>query len=485
MNTLTAFETLWQKDGDRLGAIQYLVDSCEIEYKTVEGVDTKIIRLVNPNKYNELDFYTQLTQRGVAVLKIIDSGEELKSFQTEFRETIEKFPEYKEGAQSHVIGGFAAFGNPASFHNELVRKLRLRAYNRLKPHMQTINQKRFDQTQLYNFESLFDRMMFRHKGSSPTAESWHRDVMPANKIGHDDELLGGWINLDATSQYFSAVPGSHLNIRQSEIVTGFDTLSSNIERDLRQQNNFKEMPKSDQIKFINKKLREFTQQDFAHRIEVPPLHIVVFPQYIMHEVIATKSKHDMMRLFTTWRLTFSDQALHSFNKYQENIILDQAVPCLGGGMFPPMYSSNHTSYFLAKPFQVIPDKYKASLVTWSADTFNEKCLAPSKMYTSTQKEHTQGSTYQIVDRHMHSLKHYEFPLYPEYSYEEVSIHRPLPLRDLPHPTQSHLEDFVKGMYKSTVLKAELYAKLKIEYGYINEDLKKRSKVIVRSLNTYT
>jgi hypothetical protein len=424
MNTQLAFDTLWQKNGDREGALAYLIENKHIEHISVKGLDCKIIRVIDPDKYIDQDFYTQLTQRGVAVLKIVDSSEELDKYRTEFLETIGNFPEYKQGANAHVLGGFAAFGNPASFHNKLVRDLRMRAYSRLSPNISEINKKRNGHT--YNLEALPDRMMLRKKGVSATAESWHRDVMPANKIELDDELLGGWINLDTSPQYFSTVPGSHLNIRQSEIRSGFDTLVSSIDRELKQTKEFSQLSKLEQTKQIALKVKEFTNQNFAHKIEIPPMHMVVFPQYIMHEVVATKAKIDMFRLFTTWRLTVSEKPLHSINKFGENIIADQAVPCLGGGMQPPMYSSNHLSYFVAKPFIIIPNIYKENMVTWSSETFKDECLSEQKSYTETQKKNVMNGskTYRIVEKHMRSLKHYNFPLYPEYSSDEMTIYKP-------------------------------------------------------------
>lgn len=53
-----------------------------------------------------------------------------------------------------------------------------------------------------NLEMLIDRMMFRSESQAPSAEAWHRDVVPPEKIGVNDEIYGGWINLDAKSQFF-------------------------------------------------------------------------------------------------------------------------------------------------------------------------------------------------------------------------------------------------------------------------------------------
>ena len=67
--------------------------------------------------------------------------------------------------------------------------------------------------------------------------------------------------------------------------------------------------------------------------------------YIIHEVVATKAKHDMYRLFNGWRLTLSDKPLFDTNLIMKN----QSITQLGGGMFPPMYSANHGSCYLGIP----------------------------------------------------------------------------------------------------------------------------------------
>ena len=83
--------------------------------------------------------------------------------------------------------------------------------------------------------------------------------------------------------------------------------------------------------------------------------MVIFPQYIMYEVVATPAKTDMRRLFLGWRMTTSDESLLD----NEKIMKNQEVVALPGGMIPPMYSSNHGSNFLGIPtFSKIVEKDK-------------------------------------------------------------------------------------------------------------------------------
>jgi hypothetical protein len=424
-----AFEMLWQKKGNRDAALRQLLNSGKIEQLSIPGLEYELLRIANPNMYNNLDFATQLSQRGVAVLKVIDDVEELAELQTEFLETLHSFPEYNDNVHSYVAGGFAALANPGSFHNPLVRKLRRRAYERLLPGMRTLKAKRLDANERNNlrFETLFDRMMYRFKGMSPVAEAWHRDVMPRDIIGVNDEVFGGWINLDSVSQYFSMVPGSHLNIKQTEIQSGFDTLSSVIERELKTKDGWNNMSKKDKEKHVMQHVKAFSQlPNFNSRIEIPPMCMVIFPQYILHEVVATKAKHNMMRLFTGWRMCLSDTSLYTSNRYGENIIDQQAVCQLPGGMTPPMYSRNHISYFVSKQFDIVPGVYHSSLSEWSRQDFKEVCLGDEKQFTSKQLEYVDGdaTNYRLVERHMHSLEHYNFEKYEEYSQEERQIYVP-------------------------------------------------------------
>jgi hypothetical protein len=56
---------------------------------------------------------------GVCTIKILN-----KDYETEFKDIEKTFPEYKDTATTFVLGGFGAYGNPSSFHNPLVKKLR-------------------------------------------------------------------------------------------------------------------------------------------------------------------------------------------------------------------------------------------------------------------------------------------------------------------------------------------------------------------------
>ena len=139
-----------------------------------------------------------MNTQGYTVIPLLDH-----SINDRFLETLKKFPEITQNTTQYVLGGFSALGNPASFHNDLVRELRLQAHGPV----QSVLSEFADPGQ--KFEQIPDRMMFRPKGQVPTAESWHRDESKLAKPG--DKIFGGWLNLDSKSQYFSCCPGTHLD----------------------------------------------------------------------------------------------------------------------------------------------------------------------------------------------------------------------------------------------------------------------------------
>ena len=88
----------------------------------------------------------------------------------EFITTCRNFPEYSQPVENnqYVIGGFAAFGNPASFHNEFVRKLRQWALHEVLHIFRPLRNGR-------KLEQDIDRMLWRTHNLQPPAETWHRD----------------------------------------------------------------------------------------------------------------------------------------------------------------------------------------------------------------------------------------------------------------------------------------------------------------------
>jgi hypothetical protein len=313
----------------------------------------ELIQLYDYNIYTNHtdDPLEQLTRYGVVIVPIIHS-DNLSDYRNLFDREMLKFPEYNGKPDLYTLGGFGALGNPGSFHNELVRELRILARKKIEPFFRRYIDNYNDEElrNNYKLETLIDRMMTRNKGQAASAESWHRDVMPPNRIPDTDEIFGGWLNLDNEDQYFSCIPGSHLGIFPNKISSGFATMHSNQKKKIMKEN--PNITNKELEAEIKSRMKEVSKH--KTKFVIPPGHMIIFPQYILHEVISSKAKQKMYRLFTGWRLTESDNSIMDY----EDILGNQGIVPLPGGMKPPMYSKNHGSSFLGIPIvKKIPKKF--------------------------------------------------------------------------------------------------------------------------------
>jgi len=334
--------------------------------------------------------FESLMRTGVTTLKVLNI-DEIPKYRTEFLKTMRTFPEYKRDARNadldadgnpmvYVLGGFGALGNPASFHNPFVRQLR----QRIKKVALLLFKEVIGNSPrgVVNLEMLIDRMMFRAESQAPSAEAWHRDVVPPEKIGVNDEIYGGWINLDAKSQFFSCIPGSHLGVSLKKLKKGFSKIPA------------------EHIEHICTGNKQ--------RYEIPPGHVVIFPQYIIHEVVSKKADCDMMRVFTGWRTTSETTFLHSDMRDR---FLYQAIIPLASGQLPPMYSANHISFLKNKPFKPIPkNDVKVTVETWSSASIKNVFIVDK-----------------IAQRFMESLKTSGMEMYAPYTESEIREYIPSPV----------------------------------------------------------
>ena len=350
---------------------------------------------------------THLFHHGYVVVPLLDNTI-VRQWRSDIRNDIKSFPEYKN-TQYPVLGGFAALGNAASFHHPDIRKKRHFIYNHIRS------------TLLYDYsiitgdedtlksELLFDRIMWRQVGQIPSKESWHRDVTakpPKSSLQDGDRVLGGWTNLDDTDQFFSCVPGTHLDS------TLFDTVHTG----------FCKITKEDCAVYKKRSMC----------VNIPSGHCLVFFQHLVHEVIASKTLHDMYRIFHGFRLTHFDVPLFHNDYTKRRVFQDQAIPRLPSFQLPPMYSANHGSVFLGLPQDTavstqlvgkftLPGQYvKTNTVQWSANTFNS-----SSIHTKSRKKQDQPDfRYNIVRRFMNSLVEDGYRKYKAYSQEELSLYTP-------------------------------------------------------------
>ena len=289
----------------------------------------------------------------------------------ELIDTASAFPEFLPGTTKFVMGGFAAFGNPSSFHNLTVRKFRQWAMSIV---IDRLFRPLIHQTgKNYNLEQCMERMTIRVVGEKPSAESWHRDE---SKIASgDDKVFGGWINLDDTPQFFSCVPGTHY-------------------RDATSHRGFAPIEKS--------KFEECREKSVL--VTIPPGSILVFYENIIHEVMSKKATRVMARVHLGWRLTTS----LGMRPEMVETIVNQGISMIKSGQTPPMYAKLHAVNWIEK------------LQVWSQKNVHPRCLVERTLRTGKRA----GETFVIVERHMKSLVEYGFPMYPKYSSDELRVYQP-------------------------------------------------------------
>jgi hypothetical protein len=324
------------------------------------------------HKSKMFDMAAILKRDGVVVLSHPYLQENLLAYQSEFDKTVHSFPEFKAVDEGpYVLGGFSALGNPASFHNHFVRELRLKIHELLLPLFSHVcgNDKK------WRLEQIVDRLMYRPRGASATAESWHRDVAPS--ADHGDLIFGGWLNLDSRDQFFSCVPGTH----QGEVVGGgFATIPSSKHAELKE----------------------------AKRVvRIPPASIIIFYEHIIHEVISKKLNYVSRRQFLGWRLTTSKLPLIGALNLESRLEYQAPMP-LKSNQEPPMYATLHWT-----------NHRDRLLLPWSDAVFVN---APALRETRTVKSgRDKGKSYNIVKRVMPSLRDMALPLYDPYTPRERRI----------------------------------------------------------------
>ena len=403
---------------------------------------------------NTNDPIQKLLYIGVTTIPVY-SADQIEKLSSDFDKTLLTFPEFKRNPNNpsknienddllYALGGFAALGNPASFHNPFVRKLRTKACkvvrNKIfKPLLKSYPNQTF--AKKLRSQVLFDRMMYRQVLQEPVAEAWHRDIID-KKVGDvtpGDIIFGGWVNTSKYNQAFSFIPGSHLGVNLFKLKSGgfaepgmmydkqIDILKKEIKND----------PTNDEAKNslneLKKKRKEMYNifKNHKQQMVVPPGHCIIFPQYILHEVVAKGVKHIVKRVFTGYRLTTSNKLLMIDPKTRKPTLLEdvskQRIMLLGGGMKPPVYSANHGSNFLRKPFNIYGSKnpkygkkgknIKKSLIEWSNMTFKDVCEIDRPARNGK-------AAYRVAKRHMNSLEELGLPKYKEYSKKELKMYYP-------------------------------------------------------------
>ncbi len=379
------------KNIDNLDEILKLLGQIEItlDKNTISGVGYVIVSKIickitknNTDKETEIynDLVKNLHEKGVVVIPLLTS-EELNYYHNSLITEIDNFPEYldnlesiSKGKRQLVMGGFGALGNPSSIHNLTSRKLRRRIMDVAKPFFKSFTTKYLSDGNIY-LEQLFDRLSVRVEGTSTTKESWHRDIAPLKKEFPNDEVFGGWVNLDLKNdQYFSCVPKTHLE-------------------------------KTKKAGFVQEKSQSVLEKEFrplAQKIRCPPGHWICFYQNIMHEVLAIKQKKGFsMKQYFGWRLSKDEEPLFSKN---EKIIYEQGLPQIPSGQIPWMYTSSHMQF------------HQNKLIEWSLNNFNSECLE--------EKVNKNNEKYEVVKRYLPSLEKMGMKIYDDYDEIDINVMKP-------------------------------------------------------------
>ena len=291
----------------------------------------------------------------------------------ELLEEAKKFPEFLPGTEQFAIGGFAALGTPSSFHNMTVRKFREWAMAIVieKVFSEVIAGKRGD----WKLEQKIERMTIRQPGETPSAESWHRDEAKIMTTP-DDVVYGGWINLDDTPQIFSCVIGSHRTGVTSN--GGF-------------------------VKVSKEEANQIKSQKLSTKIRIPPGAILIFQENVIHEVLARKLQHRMVRLHTAWRITPGGAKIDDLFQRLES----QAIIPIKSGQIPPMHAKLHWCNWTRK------------LQKWSLYNLKKRCLQVRTIVSKKSK--LRGKSFIVAKEHMDSLEELGFPKYPKYSKVEKNM----------------------------------------------------------------
>jgi hypothetical protein len=286
-------------------------------------------------------------------------------------------------------------------------------------------------------EMLFDRLCVRHRDfGTVTAESWHRDIydgkthkirqLPRSLPGDTRDIItGGWTNLSDSPQYFMAILGSHEGSGAHGAQRGAEEKGGG----------FAVLSKTEiQAQQVEQRLASQAgrvygtcRTDSEGRVVVPPGHMLVFFQRLLHAVAPQKKgggDAHSLRYFNGFRLTRERVPLF---QDQGRVIADGGVPRIPSGQLPPMFSVNHYIQFNKTSAPAI-DKYRK----WGERTFDRRVLFQRR----TKDGHTYYTPGSPQDRTpsanraraMVSLASYGM-LTPEYRYSDgdIAVMSPQPL----------------------------------------------------------
>ena len=272
----------------------------------------------------ELTFNNLFSGSGVAVIPIKYEGNIENDIQMSIARQRD-IPDLLTCKQTGAVGGgFSALGNADSFHDKFPRDIRQLVYNTIIEHLKA---NRPDLVGNTNIEYLVDRMLLRPEGVGPTAENWHRDMTPMKPNAcsnvsrqnryltgalESDIIFGGWVNCNLSEKHrFLCVPGSNSGNSTTTEHSGFVLLNdSGIQ---------------EQKDALDKA---------ACIVEIPPGHLILFEQSLIHAVNPEKAKTTLYRVFVGFRITDDTEPLV---KNIEKVLKEGQVVPIKSGQLPEMF----------------------------------------------------------------------------------------------------------------------------------------------------
>jgi hypothetical protein len=306
-----------------------------------------LIHHVNNIPYNNIErqIGVGLREFGFAVIDL-----NIPNLEAKFRGALASMEEFKEPAtmvKNHmpfVAGAFGGLANPSSFFNTQFMAAKLKAYNLIAAELA----KAFPE---YTYVSqLMDRAVVRPAGTAPGAEKMHRDICPGSNV-EENISFGGFLNCnDRLTQYFSCVPGSHRGFVPGR--AGFC-------------------------------LEDAEDTNGLRLVAVPPGHIILFNQLILHEVLSKKYTETLYRLFIGWHLSMLRVPLFG-SVYLAGVLDEQRVPLLPSGQKVPCYAQRTQMHphIIARFAQHLKDEYVKQHVVKSGEHAGKVFLYPKERFTT-------------------------------------------------------------------------------------------------------
>ena len=332
-------------------------------------------------KVTKMKETSRLFRKGYVVLPFLSKREReilREDLEREIQNTWYEFPKelgkgkvtietLRKNGPKFVCGGFGACANPSSFHMMTLRRLRIQLYHAMIPFW-TNYYHEFVKSEKYpswNFHYCVDRLMMRAIGDQASKESWHRDTPMSDMIytgEGGDHIFGGWVNFNEDTQGFSCIKGAHKPGHNPR--TSFAKETPTVE-DLKRKKN----------------------------VTIPPGHIIIFYENIIHEVVSRKRDFVVLRMFTGWRITRHEEPLMGREELHR-IIYHQDIYPLKSGQIPPMWPKLYTVNFIPQ------------LASWMEEMFGIK---------GGHKGEEAREFFNVKSASMKPLSHYTEKLYPEYT----------------------------------------------------------------------